>query len=162
MPRIIRMPKDRARFSEVKLRNIRLRPRNFPRWFQGLAIRNWRLWRDIISGFRSCSSGRKRKPLRIWRNVAANSKDRTLGNLAKKVLATEYVQPGNYRGAREMLEGMIRDPQCDLPKEDLNIDLSKALVAQGKRDEAIKVLRDASAQGAQFSPHQAAGDDGVG
>ena len=47
---------------------------------------------------------------------------------------------------------MIRDPQCDLPKEDLTLDLSRALVAQGKRDEAIKVLREAGTQGQEFSP----------
>jgi hypothetical protein len=38
---------------------------------------------------------------------------------------------------------MIRDPKCDLPKEDLSIQLSRVLDAQGKRDEAIKVLREA-------------------
>jgi hypothetical protein len=37
---------------------------------------------------------------------------------------------------------MIKDPQCDLPREDLRVELARALVAQGKRDEALKVLRD--------------------
>jgi predicted negative regulator of RcsB-dependent stress response len=75
-----------------------------------------------------------------------------VGFLAKKVLAGDYASSGNYKGAREILEGMIRDPQCDLPKEDLNLDLSRVLIAQGKRDEAIKILREAGAQGLQFSP----------
>ena len=41
---------------------------------------------------------------------------------------------------------MIKDTQCDLPKEDLSIQLSRVLVAQGKREEAIKVLERASSQ----------------
>jgi predicted negative regulator of RcsB-dependent stress response len=95
--------------------------------------------------------GQKKEAIQNLETTASNSRERTIGFLAKRVLATEYLNSGNYRGAREILEGMIRDPQYDLPKEDLNIDLSKALVAQGKRDEAIKVLRDAGAQGQQFS-----------
>lgn len=95
--------------------------------------------------------GQKKEAAQSLETVANNSRERTIGFLAKKVLATEYAANGNYRGAKEILEGMIRDQQCDLPKEDLSIDLSKVLVAQGKRDEAIKVLRDASAQGPQFS-----------
>ena len=46
---------------------------------------------------------------------------------------------------------MIRDPQYDLPKEDLSLDLATVLVAQGKRDEAVKVLREASTQSPQLS-----------
>jgi predicted negative regulator of RcsB-dependent stress response len=103
-------------------------------------------------GLSQLQLGQKKEAAQNLETVANNSKDRTLGYLAKKVLAMDYAATGNYRGARELLEGMIRDPQCDLPKEDLSIDLSKALVAQGKRDEAMKVLRDAGAQGAQFSP----------
>jgi predicted negative regulator of RcsB-dependent stress response len=103
-------------------------------------------------GLTQLQLGQKKEAAQNLEQVATSSKDRTLSNLAKKVLAADYVATGNYRGAKELLEGMIRDPQCDLPKEDLSIDLAKALVAQGKRDEAIKVLRDASAQGAQFSP----------
>jgi predicted negative regulator of RcsB-dependent stress response len=102
-------------------------------------------------GLSQLQLGQKKEAIQNLRTTADNSRERTVGFLAKKVLATEYLNSGNYRGAREILEGMIRDPQYDLPKEDLNIDLSKALVAQGKRDEAIKVLRDAGAQGQQFS-----------
>jgi hypothetical protein len=46
---------------------------------------------------------------------------------------------------------MIKDPQCSIPKEDLSIELSRVLLAQGKRSEAIKVLSDANSQGASFS-----------
>ncbi len=102
-------------------------------------------------GLAQLQLGQKKEATQNLEAVANNSRDRTVGYLAKKVLATEYLSTGNYRGAKDLLDGMIRDPQCDLPKEDLSIDLSKVLVAQGKRDEAIKVLRDASAQGPQFS-----------
>jgi predicted negative regulator of RcsB-dependent stress response len=102
-------------------------------------------------GLSQLQLGQKKEAIQNLETVAGNSRDRTIGFLAKKVLATEYINSGNHRGARETLEGMIRDPQCDLPKEDLNIDLSRVLVAQGKRDEAIKVLREAGAQGPQFS-----------
>jgi predicted negative regulator of RcsB-dependent stress response len=95
--------------------------------------------------------GQKKDAVQNLETVAGNSRNRTVGFLAKKVLATEYLNSGNYKGAREILEAMIRDPQCDLPKEDLSIDLSRALVGQGKRDEAIKILREAGTQGAQFS-----------
>jgi predicted negative regulator of RcsB-dependent stress response len=105
-------------------------------------------------GLSQLQLGEKKEAIQNLEAVAGNSRDRTIGFLAKKVLATDYAASGNYRGARELLDGMIRDPQCDLPKEDLNIDLAHALVAMGKRDEAIKVLRDASTQGAQFSALQ--------
>jgi predicted negative regulator of RcsB-dependent stress response len=95
--------------------------------------------------------GQKKEAVQTLETVANNSKDRTVGFLAKKVLAADYLSIANYPKAKEILEGMIRDPQCDLPKEDLNIDLSRVLVAQGKRDEALKVLREAGAQGQQFS-----------
>jgi predicted negative regulator of RcsB-dependent stress response len=102
-------------------------------------------------GLSQLQLGQKKEAIQNLEKVAGNSKNRTVGFLAKKVLAADYVGSGNYKGAREILEGMIRDPQCDLPKEDLNIDLSRVLVAQGKRDEAIKILREAGAQGPQFS-----------
>jgi predicted negative regulator of RcsB-dependent stress response len=102
-------------------------------------------------GLSQLQLGQKKEAVQNLENVAGNSRVRTVGYLAKRVLATEYMNSGNQKGAREILEGMIRDPQCDLPKEDLNVDLARILAAQGKRDEAIKVLRDASAQGPQFS-----------
>jgi predicted negative regulator of RcsB-dependent stress response len=102
-------------------------------------------------GLSQLQLGQKKEAIQNLETVAGNSKNRTLGFLAKKVLAGDYVGSGNYNGAKEILEGMIRDPQCDLPKEDLQIDLSRVLVAQGKRDAAIKILREAGTQGPQFS-----------
>jgi predicted negative regulator of RcsB-dependent stress response len=104
------------------------------------------------SGLSQLQLGQKKEAIQSLETVANNSRDRTVGYLAKKVLATEYSAAGNHRAAKDLLEGMIRDPQCDLPKEDLSIDLSKVLVALGKRDDAIKVLRDAGTQGQQLSP----------
>jgi predicted negative regulator of RcsB-dependent stress response len=78
--------------------------------------------------------------------VAGNSRNRTLGFLAKKVLATHYLDSKNYQEAEKILEGMIKDPQCDLPKNELSLKLARALVAQGKHDEAITVLTDASTE----------------
>ena len=102
-------------------------------------------------GLSQLRSGEKQEAMRNLEMVSTNSKDRTLGFLAKKVLATEHLTSGNPKGAKDILEGLIRDPQCQLPKGELSLQLSRALVAQGKRDEAIKVLKDASSQGAAFS-----------
>jgi tetratricopeptide (TPR) repeat protein len=94
--------------------------------------------------------GQKKEAIQNLEAVASNSRDRIAGNLAKKVLATNYIDSGNYREAQGILEGMIKDPQCDLSKDDLSLQLSQALVAQGKRDQAIKVLRETSTQGSAF------------
>ncbi len=101
-------------------------------------------------GLTQLQLGQNKEAIQNLESVANNSRERTIGFLAKKVLATVYMNSGNYGGARDVLEKMIKDPQCDLPKDELNIQLSRALVAQGKRDEAIKVLREASTQGAAF------------
>jgi predicted negative regulator of RcsB-dependent stress response len=84
--------------------------------------------------------------------VSANSRNRTLGFLAQKVLATHYLDSKNYPEAQQTLEGIIKDPQCDLPKGDLSLKLSRALVAQGKRDEAITVLTDATSEDMTSDP----------
>jgi predicted negative regulator of RcsB-dependent stress response len=105
-------------------------------------------------GLSQLQMGQKQEAIRNLESVSINSKERTLGYLAKKILATEYAKTGNYKGARDILDSMIKDPQCQLPKEDLSLQLSRVLVSQGKRDEAIKVLRDASSQGAAFSAYQ--------
>jgi len=94
--------------------------------------------------------GQKKESIQNLESVANNSRDRTIGFLAKKVLSTCYLDSGNYKGAREILESMIKDPQCDLPKEELSIQLSRVLIAQGKRDEAIKVLHAADSQSPAF------------
>lgn len=95
--------------------------------------------------------GDKQEAAANLQSVANNSRQRTIGFLAKKVLAAHYLEEGNHANAQDILQGMIKDPQCDLPKEDLAIQLSQALAAQGKHDEAVKVLRDASTEGAEFS-----------
>ncbi|MBN1571427.1 MAG: hypothetical protein JXA73_26565 [Acidobacteria bacterium] len=105
-------------------------------------------------GLSQLQMGQKQEAIRNLEQVSSNSKERTIGFLAKRVLATEYMNSGNFKGAGDILESMIRDSQYQLPKEDLSLQLSKVLVAQGKRDEAIKVLRDASSQAAAFSSYQ--------
>ena len=105
-------------------------------------------------GISQLQMGQKQEAIRNLEQVSSSSKERTLGYLAKRILAAEHMNSGNYKGAREILESLIKDPQCQLPKEDLSLQLSKVLVAQGKRDEAIKVLRDASSQGTAFSSYQ--------
>jgi predicted negative regulator of RcsB-dependent stress response len=86
--------------------------------------------------------------------VRNNTKDRTIGYLGKKVLAKHFMAEGNYKGAQEILEGMIKDPQCELPKEELKLQMARTYLAQGKRDEAIKTLREArdSAVGSSLQP----------
>jgi predicted negative regulator of RcsB-dependent stress response len=95
--------------------------------------------------------GQNKEAIQNLESVASNSRNRTVGYLAKKVLAAESVRSGNLKGAREILEGLMKDPQCNLPREDLSIQLSQILVALGKRDEAVKVLQEASSQGPAFS-----------
>lgn len=87
--------------------------------------------------------GQKNEGVQSLEAVRNNTKDRTLGYLARKVLARNDLDSGNFKGAQENLEGMIKDPQCELPKEDLKLDLARVYESQGKRDEAIKVLRQA-------------------
>ena len=76
--------------------------------------------------------------------VAFGSGSRTVGFLAKKVLADHYADSGNARGAEDLLRSMIKDAKCDLPKEDLGMQLAGILAAGGKKDEAIRVLREVS------------------
>jgi predicted negative regulator of RcsB-dependent stress response len=84
--------------------------------------------------------------------VRSNTRDRTVGYLGKKVLAQYYLNSGNGKAAQEILEGMIRDPQCDLPKEVLKVDLANAYAALGKGEEAANLLQEAQAesQGSMF------------
>jgi predicted negative regulator of RcsB-dependent stress response len=94
--------------------------------------------------------GQKKEAIQNLETVASDSKNRTLGFLAKRALAANALSAGEYKKAQQFLEGMIKDPQCDLQKEDLSIQLSRALVAEGKRDEAVKALVDANAQSSEF------------
>jgi tetratricopeptide (TPR) repeat protein len=102
-------------------------------------------------GLSQLQLGQKKEALQNLESVSTNSKERTIGNLAKKMLAKSYQESGNYAQASTLIEGMIKDAQCDLPKEDLAIQLSKVLVAQGQRDKAIQVLREASAKAQEYS-----------
>jgi predicted negative regulator of RcsB-dependent stress response len=102
-------------------------------------------------GITQLKLGQTKEAVQNLEAVANNSKERTMRFLAKKILANHYAGTGNPMGARSLIEDMIKDQQCDLPKEDLAIQLSRILVAQGKRDEAVKVLRDASGGGPEFS-----------
>ena len=91
--------------------------------------------------------GQKNEATASLEAVANNTSDRTVGYLAKKVLASYYVETGDAKKGQEMLQGMLKDTQCDLPKEDLQVDLSRAYMAQGKRAEAFKVLQEAQEGG---------------
>ncbi len=91
--------------------------------------------------------GQKSEAIATLQSVANNTADRTVGFLAKKVLANYYVETGDPKKGIETLQSMIKDPQCDLPKEDLQIDLARAYVAQGNRAEALKVLQQAQEGG---------------
>lgn len=91
--------------------------------------------------------GQKNEAIASLEAAANNTADRTVGYLAKKVMATYYVESGDAKKGQEILQGMLKDPQCDLPKEDLQVYLSRALVAQGKRDEAVKILKEAQDAG---------------
>jgi predicted negative regulator of RcsB-dependent stress response len=103
-------------------------------------------------GLAQVQLGQKQEATKNLESVANNSRNRAVGNLAKRALASNYLDSGNFKAARESLEGMLKDGQCDLPKEDLSIQLSRVLVAQGKRDEAIKVLREATPKEPSFGP----------
>jgi predicted negative regulator of RcsB-dependent stress response len=93
--------------------------------------------------------GQNNEGIRALDEVRNNGRDRTLAYLARRVLAKYYLNAANYKASQDLLEGMIRDPQCDLPKEDLTVDLARVYQAQGKHDEALKILRKARDEGAK-------------
>jgi TolA-binding protein len=95
--------------------------------------------------------GEKEKAVKNLEMVSNNSKARTVGYLAKHVLANVYATSGNTEEAKKLLRSMIADAKYDLPKEDLSIQLSRILVAEGKNEEAVKVLQEANSQGSEFS-----------
>jgi len=94
--------------------------------------------------------GQKDEAVKSLEAVRNNTKDRTVGYLARKVLAQIYMSSGNPKGAQEILESMVSDPQSELPQEDVKIQLAQVYAAQGKRDQALKLLREARDQ-AQLS-----------
>jgi hypothetical protein len=91
--------------------------------------------------------GQKKEAIASLEAIENNTVDRTVAYLAKKVLANYHVETGDSKKGVEILRAMLTDPQCDLPKEDLQIDLSRAYMAQGNRAEALKVLQQAQEQG---------------
>jgi predicted negative regulator of RcsB-dependent stress response len=98
-------------------------------------------------GLSQLQLGQEKDAVASLESVRDNTKDRTVAYLAKKVLALHYLDKGNYRGAEDLLSGMIKDPQCDLPKADLRVDLARTYAAEGKKDQAIKVLREGRESG---------------
>jgi predicted negative regulator of RcsB-dependent stress response len=102
-------------------------------------------------GLSQLKLGKEKEAIRNLETAAGNSRNRTVGFLAKKVLAYIYSNSKNYEEAEKILDGMTKDPQCDLPKEELSLQLSRVLVAQGKQDQAIRVLKEADSQGAAFN-----------
>ncbi|MDR1728603.1 MAG: hypothetical protein LBT74_11890 [Acidobacteriota bacterium] len=97
-------------------------------------------------GLTQLKLGKKDEAVKTLEKVAFGSGSRTVGYLAKKALAGHYAESGNAKGAAELLQGMVKDSKCDLPKEELSLQLSRVLVADGKKDEAVKVLREATEQ----------------
>jgi predicted negative regulator of RcsB-dependent stress response len=90
--------------------------------------------------------GQDKEGIQNLQAVSKSTKDSMVADLAKKVLASRDYDAGDYKGAQEILQAMIQNPKCELLKEDLKMDLSRALAAQGKRDEAIKLLSEARDQ----------------
>jgi predicted negative regulator of RcsB-dependent stress response len=97
-------------------------------------------------GLTQLKLGQDKEAIQNLQVVSTNSKDRLIGFLAKKVLAARESAVGNYKAAQDILQSMIQDPKCELLKEDLKIDLARVLAAQGKRDEAVKMLNEARDQ----------------
>ena len=95
-------------------------------------------------GLTQLKLGKNEEALKNLEFVAFGSGSRTIGFLAKKALAVYHAESGNAKDAEELLRGMIKDAKCDLPKEDIAMQLSRILVAEGKKDEAVKVLREVS------------------
>jgi tetratricopeptide (TPR) repeat protein len=88
--------------------------------------------------------GKNEEAKKNLESVAFGSGSRTVGFLAKKALAGHYADSGNAKGAEDLLRGMIKDARCDIPKEEIGMQLAGILAADGKKDEAIAVLREAS------------------
>jgi predicted negative regulator of RcsB-dependent stress response len=105
-------------------------------------------------GITQLKLGEQKEALQNLESVAGSSSNRTIGFLAKRALAIQNFEAGNYKKAQELLDSLVKDPKCDLQKEDLSIQLSRVLVAQGKREDAIKVLNEANAQGPSFGRFQ--------
>ena len=95
-------------------------------------------------GLTQLQLGKKEDAKKNLESAAFGSGNRTVGFIAKQALADYYADSGDAKGAEDLLRGMINDARCDIPKEHLSMQLADILAAEGKRDEAIVVLRDAS------------------
>ena len=95
-------------------------------------------------GLTQLKLGKKEEAQKNLESAAYGSGSRTVGFLAKKALAGLYADSGNAKGAEDLLRGMIKDAKCDIPKEEIGLQLAGILTAEGKRDEAIGVLREVS------------------
>lgn len=94
-------------------------------------------------GLTQMQLGKKEDALRSLEAVRNNTRDRTVAYLARQAIAQYYIETGNFKGARDILEEMLKDSQCKLPKAVIQLDLARSLEGLGKRDEAIKILREA-------------------
>ena len=94
--------------------------------------------------------GKKEEAQKTLESVAFGSGSRTVGFLAKKALADYHADSGNVKAAEDLLRGIIKDAKCDLPKEDISMQLAGILSADGRKEEAIKVLNEASASSPVF------------
>jgi len=97
-------------------------------------------------GLSQLKLGKKQEAIKNLESVSFGFGSSTTGFMARKVLAATYADEKDFQKARDLLQGMIKDPRCDLIKEELSLQLSGILVAQGNQEEAIKVLREASEQ----------------
>ena len=87
--------------------------------------------------------GQKEDGLRSLEAVRNNTRDRTIAYLSRQAIAQYYIETGNFKGAEDILEEMLKDSQCKLPKAMLQLDLARSLAGLGKREEAVKVLKEA-------------------
>src|SRR5262245_9595123 len=95
--------------------------------------------------------GQQSQAIKTLEVVKDNTQDRTVTYRAEKVLAKVYVDQGNPKAAQALIESALKDPQCELPKDELKLQLARAFEAQGKRDEALKTLREAQTDGGRSS-----------
>lgn len=102
-------------------------------------------------GLTQLKLGKKEEAIKNLEMVSNNSKERVVGYLAKRVLARSHQESGNYEEAKKILRNMLADDRYTLPKEDLSLQLSGILIAEGKKEEAVEVLQEANAQGSAFS-----------
>jgi predicted negative regulator of RcsB-dependent stress response len=92
--------------------------------------------------------GQKNEAISTLETVASNTTDRTVGFMAQKVLAACHLERGDAKKAQDILQNMLKSRQCDLPRVDLLIDMSRIYMAQGKKADALKTLEEAQATGA--------------